>query len=301
MISISLLPMKSGQALAAGFNLTPPSLPDNIKQTSQALAADFKLTAPGLTDDQTKQSGAGIAEKLGIRDLLPTARDGPSWSLNENDPKDDHNFSFKSLKHIDLHQDGTDGSKVWKMDAKTGTHKHGVRIHVDAPKGKWKNEEMSGYFKMLKGNDQFTMIARHGPSYHDNGGCDAYGYYGMLSANGDAYFKKKTYHFGGGYSDRTAVKKHVVDDIKGRWIGMKFLTYDLPGGKVKLELWVDDGDETNHWKKATEYVDDGNWDTHSSHCDRPKDWVIKDGTRSTFRVDNSEFDFKKLQVREITP
>ena len=278
MISVSLLPMKSGQALAA----------------------DFKLTTPSLPDDIIKQSGKGIAEKIGIDDLLPTAKDGPTWSLND-DPKDDHNFSFRSLKHIDLKQDGVDGSKVWKMDAETGSHKHGVRIHVNSPKGEWKNEEMSGYFKMLKGNDQFTMIARHGPSYHDNGGCDAYGYYGMLSANGDAYFKKKTYHYGGGYSDRTAVQKHVVDDIKGRWIGMKFLVYDLPGGKVKLELWVDDGDETNHWKKATEFVDDGNWDTASSHCDRPKDWIIKDGTRSTFRVDNSEFDFKKLAVREITP
>src|SRR5919199_3220509 len=203
MISISLLPVKSGQALLAN---------DVI---GRALADDAKLTGRSLADKIVGQTNQAL-DKFGVRDLLPSANGGPQWFLNEDHPKDDRNFSFRSSKHIDLH---SDGSKVWQMDAETGTHKHGVRIHVDSPDGKWKNVEMSGYFKMLKGNDQFTMIARHGPSYHDNGGCDAYGYYGMLSANGDAYFKKKTYHYSGGYSDRTAVQKHVVDDIKGRWIG----------------------------------------------------------------------------------
>jgi hypothetical protein len=263
MICISLLPMKTSQAFVLPM------------KTSQA-----------------------FSDKFGIRDLLSTAKNGPVWFLNEDNPKADNNFSFRSLKHIDLQKEASD---AWKMDAETGTHKHGVRIHVNSPDGKWKNVEMSGYFKMDKGNDQFTMIARHGPSYHDDGGCDAYGYYGMLSANGDAYFKKKTYHFGGGYSDRTAVKNHVVEDLKGRWVGMKFLVYDLNGGNVKLELWVDDGDGTNNWKKVTEFIDDGNWNTQGSHCDRPKDWIIRDGNRASFRVDNSEFEFKDLAVREITP
>ena len=36
------------------------------------------------------------------------------------------------------------------------------------------------------------MIARHGPSYHDNGGCDAYGYYGMTAVDGNVFFKKSS-------------------------------------------------------------------------------------------------------------
>src|SRR3712207_7879900 len=92
------------------------------------------------------------------------------------------------------------GQEEFRMDAETGTERHGVRIHVDSPNGVWKNVEMSGYFRLLDGQDEFTLIARHGPSYHDDGGCDAYGYYGMLSAEGDAFFKKKTYHHGGGYT-----------------------------------------------------------------------------------------------------
>ena len=218
--------------------------------------------------------------------------------LNNEDPQSDGNFYFTSLEDIGLDEEEHQGE--FKMDAETGTERHGVRIHVDSPKGQWKNVEMSGYFKMVNGEDEFTMIARHGPSYHDNGGCDAYGYYGMLSAEGDAFFKKKTYHHGGGYTDRTAVAENVVNELQDRWIGIKFIVYDVSGeDDVKLELWVDNGDETNNWKKVTEYIDNGEWETDESHCDRPDDYTIDSGTRASFRVDDSEFEFKKLSVREI--
>jgi hypothetical protein len=157
---------------------------------------------------------------------------------------------------------------------------------------------MTGYFRLQQGNDQFTLIARQGPTYNDDGGCGAYGYYGMLSAEGDAFFKKKLFHHGG-YTDRTAVEENVVDDLNDRWVGIKLVVYDLDGDDVKLELWVDDGDEENNWKKATEHVDDGDWETNGSDCDRSSDDIIEEGTRGGFRVDDSEFEFKKLSIREI--
>jgi len=236
-------------------------------------------------------------DKFGIEEIYPTASNGSVWYLNNEDPQSDGNFYFTSLEDIGLDEEEHQGE--FKMDAETGTERHGVRIHVDSPKGQWKNVEMSGYFKMVNGEDEFTMIARHGPSYHDNGGCDAYGYYGMLSAEGDAFFKKKTYHHGGGYTDRTAVAENVVDELQDRWIGIKLIVYDVGEDDVKLELWVDNGDETNNWKKVTEYIDDGEWETDESHCDRPDDYTIDSGTRASFRVDDSEFEFKKLSVREI--
>lgn len=237
-------------------------------------------------------------DKFGIEEIYPTASNGSVWYLNNEDPQSDGNFYFTSLEDIGLDEEEHQGE--FKMDAETGTERHGVRIHVDSPKGQWKNVEMSGYFRMVNGEDEFTMIARHGPSYHDNGGCDAYGYYGMLSAEGDAFFKKKTYHHGGGYTGRTAVAENVVNELQDRWIGIKFIVYDVSGeDDVKLELWVDNGDETNNWKKVTEYIDNGEWETDESHCDRPDDYTIDSGTRASFRVDDSEFEFKKLSVREI--
>jgi hypothetical protein len=200
-----------------------------------------------------------------------------------------------SANGIQLHDEGSD---VFALDAETGTQKHGVRIHADSPDGEWKNVEMTGYFKLQAGNDQFTLIGRQGPTYNDDGGCGAYGYYGLLSANGDAYFKKKLWHHGG-YTDRTAVEGNVVNNLDDRWVGIKLVVYDLDDGDVKLELWVDDGDETNNWKKVTEYVDDGQWKVAGSDCDRDSDDIIDDGSRGGFRVDDSEFEFKKLSIREI--
>src|SRR5919107_3072398 len=234
------------------------------------------------------------SDKFGIDELYPTTDGGPVWFLNNEQPEADEDFLLTSAKHVKLHDED---SGVFELNAETGSQKHGVRLHANSPNGEWKNVEMTGYFKLHEGNDQFTLIARQGPTYNDNGGCGAYGYYGMLSATGDAYFKKKLFHHGG-YTDRTEVRQGVVGDLNDRWVGIKMIAYNLDGGDVKLELWVDDGDETNNWQKATEYVDDGNWQVAGSDCDRSDD-IIDEGTRGGFRVDDSQFEFKKLSIREI--
>jgi hypothetical protein len=246
------------------------------------------------------QEVLAVPDKFGVEQLYPTALNGPVWFLNNEEPEEDDNFLMTSHEEIDLEEDKQEsGPSAFELDAETGTEEHGVRIHADSPAGEWKNVEMTGYFKLEQGNDQFTLIARQGPSYNDDGGCGAYGYYGMLSAEGDAYFKKKLFHHGGGYSDRTAVEEGVVDNLDNRWIGIKLITYDMPNDDVKLELWVDDGNQQNKWKKATEYVDDGDWEVSDSDCDRSDDDIIEEGTRGGFRVDDSEFEFKNLSIREI--
>jgi hypothetical protein len=83
---------------------------------------------------------------------------------------------------------------------------------------------------------------------------------------------------------------------------MKFVVYDLPNGDIKLELWIDDGDMTNNWEKVTELVDSGNHAVEGGDdCGRDATDTIDSGTRVTYRVDNMEFDFKKLSAREIQP
>jgi hypothetical protein len=56
---------------------------------------------------------------------------------------------------------------------------------------------------------------------------------------------------------------------------------------------------TNNWKKVTELVDDGDINVEGKDCNRDPSHVIREGTRASFRVDDSLFDFKKLSVREI--
>ncbi|MFL6487711.1 MAG: PKD domain-containing protein [Nitrososphaera sp.] len=260
------------------------------------VAAIFALLLSFSSLSMITNRAQAAEDKFGIEELYPTAEGGPVWFLNNEKPEADDEFLLTSQNHIKLQEEDSD---TFALDAETGTQKHGVRLHADSPSGEWKNVEMTGYFKLQEGNDQFTLIARQGPTYNDNGGCGAYGYYGLLSSNGDAYFKKKLWHHGG-YTDRTAVRSGVVDGLNDRWIGIKLVAYDLDNDNVKLELWVDDGDETNNWKKVTEYTDDGNWKVAGSDCDKDGDEIIDEGTRGGFRVDDSQFEFKKLSIREIS-
>src|SRR5215204_4377771 len=268
----------------------------NLDFSKNILLAAVVATLSILSLTMMSQEVFAVSDKFGIDELYPTADNGPVWFLNNEQPEEDDDFLLTSAEHVKLQEED---SNVFALNAETGSQKHGVRLHADSPDDEWKNVEMTGYFKLHEGNDQFTLIARQGPTYNDDGGCGAYGYYGLLSANGDAYFKKKLFHHGG-YTDRTAVEENVVDDLDDRWVGIKLVVYDLDGGdEVKLELWVDDGDEENNWKKVTEHVDDGDWETHGSDCDRDSDDIIDDGTRGGFRVDDSDFEFKDLSIREI--
>gem|GEM_PF-2419434 len=243
-------------------------------------------------------------DEFGIEKLYPTGDE--TWEMEDDDPKkakdgddDDHPFRFGTDKNIeDLDYKG---NGIWKMDVTTGSHEHGARMHVYRPDGEdWKNVEMTGYFKVLEGDDQITMIARHGRSYHANDGCEALGYYAMVDMDGNAYFKKKLHHEDGGYSDRVAEVEDAIDDLKGEWVGLKFVVYNTGDDEVKLELYGDAGDETNDWKLLTEYTDDGDLEVHERDCARPTNYVIDEGQpRATYRIDDSEFEFKNLSVREI--
>jgi hypothetical protein len=244
-------------------------------------------------------------DPFGIEEIYETDSKDLEWHMEDEDPESadhDFQFSFGTLKTIEDLDEVSDG--VWKMDVTTGSQKHGIRMHVKGPDGeKWKDVEITGYFKLLESNDQITMIARHGESYHDDGGCKALGYYGMIDAKGNAFFKKKLYHSSGGYTDHVAEEKGAVDELEDEWIGVKFVVYNEDDNEVKLELWADEGDEDNDWKKVAEYTDNGDLKINGdSKCDRDRDYVIDEAQdRVSFRLDDSEFEFKDLSVREIDP
>ena len=172
-------------------------------------------------------------DKFGIEKLYPNA---------DGEPEENENFLMTSQEDIESEEeeaeDGEEDSGVFQLDAETDTQKHGVRIHADSPDEDWKNVEMTGYSRLKEREDQFTLVARQGPTYNDDGGCGAYGYYGMLSADGDAFFKKNLFRHRSGYTDRTAVEENVVNDLEDRWIGLKMVVYDLDedSDEVKLEL-----------------------------------------------------------------
>ena len=276
----------------------------NSEELADLVIPQSNLPERPTTDDPPADdppaSGEGGTDDWGIEELYSTAGGGPTWYIREQaDPTADGYFYYGMYEGTTIDYDQE--NRVWTVDARSGTPEHGIRMHVDSPDGVWKNTEITGYFNVQTGNDQITMIARHGPSYHDNEGCQAYGYYGMTAVDGNVFFKKKLYHFNDGYTKRVA-QVDALESILNEWIGMKFVVYDIAGGAVKLELWIDEGDMTNNWQKVTELVDDGGLSVEGgADCGRESDHIIEDGTRVSYRVDDSLFDFKALSVREIQP
>jgi hypothetical protein len=71
--------------------------------------------------------------------------------------------------------------------------------------------------------------------------------------------------------DSTDAKINVTSPLKGKWIGFKFLMYNLPPTKnestsVKLENWINENADGKTWKKVDEKIDDGGWGKDGGRC-----------------------------------
>jgi hypothetical protein len=289
----------------ATFTPTSALTPDTVYTATLSSGIEDASGNPLAETSWTFTTAAGTGggeppiDGWGISQLYPTLSGGPTWQIQEvEEPWDDGHFYYTAYDGttVEYEDDG-----VWFVDATSGTDDHGIRMHVDSPSGEWKNTEITGYVQIVSGSDQFTIIGRHGPSYSDNGGCEAYGYYAATSVDGTVWFKKKLYHGTPGYTKRIA-QDESLDNIGGDWIGVKFVLFDKPNGDVHLELWID-RDSNNQWRKVTEFDDTGSNVAvgGGDKCGRDAEASIPEGTRVSYRMDDSEFRFSKLSVREIQP
>ncbi|HEX2878098.1 MAG TPA: hypothetical protein VHO25_01050, partial [Polyangiaceae bacterium] len=92
----------------------------------------------------------------------------------------------------------------------------------------------------------------------------------------------------------------------GKWIGMKYLIYNLPGDtSVKLEAYVDtesDGAGDGPWVKLGETIDAGDWAAPvGAGCGYPATTVVTEGGGVVFvrNTDVSRVEYTKLSWREI--
>lgn len=250
-------------------------------------------------------------DKFGVRMLYPTKQNGEEWFINMENPTSDARFDPKSS--ITKNSDGSwkmQSDKV-RMNVFTSTGYDQSKIpstnHAQlSSKGymlsptDWRNVEITGYVKVnsINADDNFAWYARGG-KHGDSDGCEGVSYKGDLFYSGKAQVAKEQLHVNYDKSE----EKQVIDSIQGKWIGFKFVMYNVQqNGKtaVKMENWVDQTGDGN-WAKVFEIVDSGGWGRQGTSCAGAADQIITwGGPVATFRWDSAtDVDFKFMSVREI--
>jgi len=258
-------------------------------------------------------------DKLGIFKIYPTAKNGETWFFNSADPNDGQ-FDSNGAD-ISRNSDGSwhVNPGITRMLAFTKSSEHpSDKIRSNLPtynysqlaeKGywykpsDWKNVEVTGYFRVLSTGQAneislVTRSVRHNDNVHL--GCGGSSYHNNIELfHGKFNYKKEEWHV---HYDILPLSENGIGSIFGRWVGFKGVVYNLPDGRVKLESYVDKQDN-NHWEKADEFTDSGDWGNDMIRCGaKTSGAIISWGSPMViFKSTYVTFDFTNLSVREIQP
>ena len=273
-------------------------------------------------------------DKFGIEKIYPSKPGGEEWFMNMDNVFDDNQFYPFGVSHSKLEDFNLkiirnhDGS--WNLKSKDNLAKVRMNIHTSEgyhpeqietldhveleEKGymqsekDWKNVEITGYIKLNNNNvplseGRFTWYTRGG-HHTESEPCEGVAYKGDIFFSGDTRFAKEQWHVSYFFTDI----KTDLKPIKGKWIGYKFVLYNVENQSdpsktiVKMENWID-YNNNGKWVKINEYIDKGKWGDSGKKCEGKKDQLITwGGPIATFRWDKADdVDFKSFSVREIQP
>jgi hypothetical protein len=203
-------------------------------------------------------------DRFGIRMLHPSLPGGLGWWAHWEGPR----RSFTGRDPSDSWFDAAHGDASYRV-AGDGTLaiSGGVpRMYVHDPelRREWRNVEITMYFRRV--NDRgvpwggMVSVARtnHGTTGNElEDLCDTRGIGARMRYDGAIDFEKETRH---PESVVAAQRAYFNGGLPfGRWLGYKHVVYDLPRGRVRQELWLDEaeGHAGGLWVRLSAFEDDG--------------------------------------------
>jgi len=235
-----------------------------------ALATDPNASGGQAVQFKTAdtQPPTGGQDPFGIKQLYPTLSGGKNWVSKWNNGKArdltgkiDPDDPWSNTVHSDGGNFSTAGDGVLKI----GGYQPRLYINDPAKQDQWRNVEITMYFNRVADDGTawggMVAIARtsHGTIGSDNDLCDSRGIGSRVRYDGKQDYEKETAH-----PASSPVQSKTIDgwnaNIRNKWIGYKYVVYDLPNGNVKLETYLDQTDGANGgtWNKASEFEDNGN-------------------------------------------
>ncbi len=260
----------------------------------------------------------GSVDPFGISELYPSASPASEWT-SEHWSEGPYEIDGRTDDHDPLALSGMRGEGSVEVNANGELVMGGSqpRIYVyPGSGGPWQNVEITVYYRRVE--DAATAYAglvvgvRSGADGHtDSNACDAHTYYARLRHDGAIDFEKELEHPAS--STRSRVSPQTVWPPDGelpfdRWIGWKFVIYNLPSGDaVRLEAYRDltEGEGGGDWVLVNQTVDDGDWSVETACSEHDpsggeSEMVILDGGTAFIRnTDVTEARYKWFSVREI--
>lgn len=296
-------------------------------------AAIWRLTLlsvmlqPGFSSAQ-----AGI-DTFGIAMFHPTKPGTIAWSSSHWANGKPRRFQYSPdpddpTGWTEDHSGSTDGFRIdgnGTMTMSGGSPRFHINSLQSGARGAqfFVDTEFTAYYRRAGGRGAayggLVVGARSGPLGHNSSGgddCDATTYYARFRNDGKWDFEKELKHPTSDYWSGSGF--HTQDPLwrgatlpEHRWIGIKYLVWNLPDGKsVHLEAWIDSvsgGDPARAaWSRVGAVVDSGAWPaapTTIFGCtySDPRT-VIRDGN-GTFllRTDGDTAQYRMVSIREIVP
>jgi hypothetical protein len=206
----------------------------------------------------------GELDRFGVRMLYRSRSGGLAWWAHWDGPP----RSFTGRDPSDAWFDAAHGDASYRVDGDGTLAISGPipRMYVHDPelRREWRNVEITMYFRRV--NDRgvpwggMVSVARtnHGTTGDEQRDrCDTRGIGARLRYDGTVDFEKETRHPA---SVAVASRAHFTGGLPfERWLGYKHVVYDLPRGRVRQELWLDEaeGKSGGEWVRLNLFEDDG--------------------------------------------